>query len=247
MALDEPSTHDPDQTWLLDPIAGTDSAEPPPYRARHARRPGGDSLANLGKALGAVVGGCAVVAGLVFVLDLGHSHVNARKPSTHRQAVALPTAPGGNAAPGSSAATTTKATSAPSRSSASASPSATPHRSRSATHETARTSAAAAVAMHSTSRSRPSTSRSHSAAPSTSYLTYTIPGHSFTGNITLSMPAGWTITGSSGAMSRMGNTWNVVLSELTVRVAGPAGSRETMTATLDPAIGNTYQRSYELN
>jgi hypothetical protein len=67
-----------------------------------------------------------------------------------------------------------------------------------------------------------------------------------TGSITISMPSGWTITGWHGG-SRNGNTWTVVLSQVTLNVAGPSGSNETMTATIKPALGKTSTRTYTLS
>jgi hypothetical protein len=39
----------------------------------------------------------------------------------------------------------------------------------------------------------------------------------------------------------------VVFGQVTVSVAGPRGSHETMTATINPALGNTTVQSYSLS
>jgi hypothetical protein len=233
----------PDDTWLLaGSVADEAPDDGPAHRGRHAQSDR-SSLISLGKGVAAVIGGCAAVALVVLVLGLGRSSPSSHRPTGERGLVAaLPSAPGSSAAPSTTDHTSTK----PSRS-ASPSPSAThpPPSTSSASHAVTRSSPAQAVPPPRT------TSRTHapspSPRPSTSHLTYTIPGHNMTGTITISMPNGWSITGSSGAVSRNGNTWHVVFSQLTVSVAGPSGSHKTMTATIDPVLQGTTVQTYSLN
>jgi hypothetical protein len=63
------------------------------------------------------------------------------------------------------------------------------------------------------------------------------------------MPSGWTITSADAGKfgSRSGNTWHVTFSQLTLSVAGPSGSHETMTADINPTLGNSTTQIYQLN
>jgi hypothetical protein len=150
----------------------------------------------------------------------------------------------------SSAAASSSATSARASSSARPSTSASrqPTGSRTSSSQAPRpprtSSAAPAPSTHTRTSSA---SRSPTPTPTpTSHLTFTIPGHPITGTITIRMPADWAITGSSGGQ-RSGNSWTVVFGQVTVSVAGPRGSHETMTATINPALGNTTVQSYSLS
>ena len=241
-----------DDTWLLtgNAVEADEAPEVGPAHRSHRAPADHSSLIALGKGVTAVIGGCAAVALVVLSLDLGRSSPKSHPPSGNDQGLVAPLS---SSAPASSAAPSSEPTSAKPKKSASTSPSKsaspTQSASTSAAHDVARSSPAQAVPplppRTSTSHSR-SPSPSPSPTPATSHLTFTIPGHAFHGSITIAMPNGWTITGSSGG-SRDGNTWHVFLGQLTVSVAGPRGSHKTMTATVNPALGETTVQTYQLN
>lgn len=71
------------------------------------------------------------------------------------------------------------------------------------------------------------------------------------GTVTIAMPAGWTITSTTGGVAggsagSHGGTW-IVGSRLIVYVTGPAGSNETMTATIKPTLSGRIVQTYRLN